>query len=424
MKIRHLRAVPLGLSIIGLLVLSSALFRRDALQDAATLQPIPEVALRPPMSYVLMAPVSNVLDIVTLLSVRQHVTLLCTLIVGYLAWWWLVGRKTLAEVPPRRRAWREIARVGVGIVALLALYTAVAILPRPMAALETQLDILVLDFHAHTRFSHDGRPDWTPEDVRTWHRNAGFHAAFVTDHRTFEGARDGWANNPNRAGEGTSLLPAIEAVWRGEHVNVLDVDRFYRGLLTPSLRDVDDQALTLASAVPGNEPVMIETLPGDLSKMVAARGTGTAGVRAIEIIDGAPRGLGQTRRERARIVHLADSLNLTLVAGSDHHGWGRTASGWTLLALPRWREVPPEQLTAAISKSIRQGGRNLTRVAERYVANTETGIALPFTVPLVGWGMLQTLTTDERVVWIVWLVALYLLWRTREGWSKRRDAST
>jgi hypothetical protein len=244
--------------------------------------------------------------------------------------------------------------------------------------------------------------------------------AYITDHRTFEGARAGWANNPSRAGEGTVLLPAIEVVWRGEHVNVLDADRMYRGLLDERLRDIDEKALTISSVLAGAEPVIIETLPGDLSKLVPAEGRGTAGVRAIEIVDGAPRGLGQTRSERARIVQLADSLNLALVAGSDHHGWGHTAAGWTLFFLPQWRAVNPEQLSNAIANMIRNGGRKSTRVVERYVADTESGVALPLTVPLVAWGMLRALSSDERIVWLAWTVAIFLIWRVMDNRRRNR----
>jgi hypothetical protein len=134
-------------------------------------------------------------------------------------------------------------------------------------------------------------------------------------------------------------------------------------------------------------------------------------VRAIELIDGAPRGLGQVRRERARIIALADSFDLALVAGSNHHGWGRTATGWTLMYLPGWRGLTPEQLAYAIERAIRLGGRRTTKVVERYVADTETGVALPLTLPLVTWGMLRTLSTEERVVWLAWGLALYLLSR-------------
>ena len=418
----RVRALPLGLISVVVLIALSALFPREPLQDAVTFGPVVEVSLRRPTSYLLLAPVSNILDTLTLLSLRQHIALLVTVIVSYALWWWFVGRTFLTTVTPGRRALREVARIGVGIVVLLAVYIGGAIMPRPMAALETASDIVVIDFHAHTRASHDGRPDWTAEDVRAWHRGAGFDVAYISDHRTFDGAREGWANNPARGGDGTTLLPSIEVVWNGEHVNVLDADRMYRGILTETLRDIDERALAMGSALPGNEPVLIETLPGDPYKIVTAKGTGTAGVRAIEIIDGAPKGLGQGRRERASIVHLADSTNLALVAGSNHHGWGRTAAGWTLMFLPQWRSATADALSAAISKILRGGGRTSTRVVERYVADTESGIALPLTVPLVAWGMLRTLSSDERIVWLAWTLAIYLVWRLRR-WRGGRVAA-
>jgi predicted metal-dependent phosphoesterase TrpH len=302
----------------------------------------------------------------------------------------------------------------VPLVALLGVYAAAVLLPRPMAALDLgNPDILPIDFHSHTKYSHDGRPDWTSEDNRAWHRDAGFGVAYVTDHRTFDGAREAWANNPPLAAEGVILLPGIEVVWKGEHVTVLDADRMVRGLLDPMQRDVDEVALRMASSVRGVEPVLVETIPGDLSKMIPATGPGTAGVRALELIDGAPRGLGQSRQERARIIHLADSLNLALVAGSDHHGWGHAASAWTLMFVPGWRGATPSDLAPAITTLIRAGGKRSTKVVERYVADTESGIALPLTVPLVVWGMMRTLSTDERVVWLAWALALFLLMRIR-----------
>lgn len=395
-----------GLLAVVLLVLASAPFAIDPIRDAVTGDAVSEVMMRRPIGYLLLAPVSDVLDLLTLLSARQHEAVLLTLALGYALWWWWRGHRIPATVSPRRRAARIAARIGLALLAVIAGYAAAVLLPRPMAALEVAPNVLAIDFHSHTNYSHDGRPDWTVEDNRRWHRDAGYGAAYVTDHRTFEGARDAWANNPVSAGEDVTLLPGIEVGWNGEHVNVLDADRKYRGILTPTLRDIDDEAVKLASAIPGNEPVIIETLPGDLSKMIPARGTGTAGVRALEIVDGAPRGLGQTRQERARIVHLADSLDLALVAGSNHHGWGRTASAWTLMYLPDWRSASAAQLTDAISTIIRRGARGSTKVVERYAADTDRGAKLPLTLPLVVWGMLRTLSTDERVSWILWAAAL------------------
>ena len=400
-----------ALIVIIMLVLVSAPFAIAPIRDAATLATLPEATLRRPLGYVLMAPVSDVLDLLALLSLRQHVALLLTLLIGYVIWFAWRGRVTPVTVAPGRRAIRIVARIGLALLAVIAVYAAGVFLPRPMAALDTAPNVVAVDFHSHTKYSHDGRPDWRPEDVRAWHRDAGFEVAYVTDHRTFEGARDAWANNPTFAGQGTTLLPGIEVVWKGEHVVVLDADRKYRGILTETLRDIDEPSLTMASSIPGNEPLLIETFPGDISKMIPAKGNGTAGVRAIELVDGAPKGLGQTRRERATIVHYADSLNLALVAGSNHHGWGHTASGWTLMYLPGWRNATPDEIGDAIVTILRRGGVNSTRVIERYVADTESGVKLVLTAPLVTWGMLRTLSPDERAAWVAWAVALTLVAR-------------
>ena len=410
----RLRALPwLTLALVAVLVVSAA-FPLDPLRDAGGGGPITEATLHRPAAYLLMAPISNVLDTVTLLGVRQHVALVVTLLLAWLGWWWWTRRAEDAEVARGRYAVRVAARVGIALVLLVGLYAAALVLPRPMASLETVGSAIVsVDFHTHTKYSHDGRPGWTAEDVRAWHRAAGYDVAWITDHRTFEGAREGWANNPSPAGQGTVLLPGIEVVWQGEHVNVLDADRMYRGIIDPALRDIDPDALRLASLVSGTEPVLIQTFPGVVDKVQPAKGPGTPGVRAIEIVDGAPRGLSQTRRERSRILDVADSANLALVAGTDSHGWGYTAPAWTLMILPGWREATPEQLSQGIATLLRLGGRGATKVVERYVADTERGIALPFTAPLVAWGMFRTLDFDERVVWFAWIAAITLLARVR-----------
>ncbi|MFL5618938.1 MAG: PHP domain-containing protein [Gemmatimonadaceae bacterium] len=415
-----MRGLPwLALAIIALLALSAA-WAIDPIRDAATGGSLSEVTLDRSAGYLLIAPLSAILDTITLLSVRQHVALVVTLVVGWAAWWWWTRRAHDLAVSSKRRAVLVASRVGIALVMLVGLYAVAVLVPRPMAALQKdEPGIVAVDFHAHTKYSHDGRWNWEPEDVRRWHRKAGFDVAYISDHRTFEGAREGWANNPSQAGTETLLLPAIEAVWQGEHVNILDADRMYRGILDASLRDVDTEALKLASLVPGNEPVLIETIPGDLSKVAAAKGRGAAGVRAIELIDGAPRGLAQSRQQRARILDIADSANLALVAGSDHHGWGHAASAWTLIALPGWRAAPPEEVSRAIAATLRAGGRGATKVVERYVANTDEAVLVPFTVPLVAWGMLRTLSLDERIVWFAWIAALVLLSWAR-GMSRRR----
>ena len=417
----RLRRLPWpALVTVALLALSAA-WSIDPIRDAASRARVGEVATLDRSSwYLLLAPVSAILDTITLLSVRQHIALGVTFLLAWMLWWWWARREHDLSLSPARRAVLIVARLGIALMLLVGVYAVAVLVPRPMAALRTTSPaVLSVDFHAHTKYSHDGRWNWTPDDVRRWHRKSGFDVAYISDHRTFEGAREGWANNPAQSGTETLLLPAIEAVWQGEHVNILDADRMYQGILDAPLRDVDPEALRLASLVPGNEPVIIETIPGNLSQAekIVAKGNGTAGIRAIEIVDGAPRGLAQGRRDHARILDLADSANLALVAGSDHHGWGHTASAWTLLIMPGWRAAPPEELSRAIAATIRSTGRGATKVVERYVADTDNPVLVPLTVPLVAWGMFRTLSLDERVVWLAWIAAIVLVSRVRK---KRR----
>ena len=408
-------------------MLLSAAFAESPIRDAASLGPVQEARLEHTVGYLVIAPISAILDTITLLGARQHVALILSLIVVYVAIrvWKIRSRRDADETTPTRfQVVREAAHAGVFLLVIALTYAAALALPRPMASLATETsDVLIaVDFHSHTKYSHDGRPGWDPSDVRDWHRAAGFDAAYISDHRTVEGAELGIADNPAEAGQGTMLLQALEAGWRGEHVNILAANRNYKGLTSPDLRDVDEQALALASLIRTREPIVIETLPGDLRKIVPASGPGTAGIRAIEVVDGSPRGLDATRIMRSRIVHLADSLKLAMVTGSDNHGWGRAAPGWTLLIIPGWRGMRTDSLEFGIERAMRLG-HDATRVIERRVAgelNGSNALELTLTLPLVTWGMLTTLSADERVVWVIWIWAVVLAVRLTREWRQRR----
>ena len=421
-RMSALRRLPLWGVGITLLVLLGAVFSAPAVRDAVTGESLSEAALVFSPSYLALSPLFDVLDAMTLFSARDHVAVLLWVIGLFAAW--RILRKRLPAAPAIGRARKEAGVATLFVFAILIVYVLGAVAPRPMAQLTISVahreDVLAIDVHSHTQYSHDGRPGWTPEDVREWHRDAGFDVAYISDHRTYEGIERGIANNPSQAGQGTVLLPALEVVWRGEHVNILNAGWRYKGLTDPALRDIDEQALTLASLIPKTEPVLVQTFPGSLANMRPARGTGTPGVRAIEIIDGDPRGLGQTRRERVQIVRAADSLDLALVAGSNNHGWGHTAPGWTLLRIPGWRGMGEDSLSTRIDRVLREGGRGATRVVERVGGTGDGFLSLVLALPVVVWRLMRTLAADQRVVWLVWTWALVFLFRAARRARRRR----
>ena len=420
------RRVPWLAVVITLAVIITAVFAQPPIRDAVSLGTITEAHFDLSAGYIAIAPISNILDTLTLLGARQHIAVLVSLAVLYAAIRaWRVRRAKAADatIPSQSRVVREIGYAALYLVTIVVVYAAAMLLPRPVASIVADPSdvIVVVDFHAHTRYSHDGRPGWEPADVRVWHRVAGFDAVYISDHRTVQGAELGIADNPREAGQGEMILQALEAGWRGEHVNILGANRFYKGLTTADLRDVDEQSLALASLLPGREPLLIETLPGHPDKIVSAKGPQTPGVRAIEVIDGSPRGLDQTRLMRSRIVHLADSLNIAMVAGTDNHGWGRATPGWTLLIVPGWRGMGTDSLAYAIEQSLRSG-KEATRVVERRIPGEMNGantFEIMLTLPIVVWGMFTTISVDERVMWVIWVWVIALAWRLTGNWRRR-----
>ncbi len=412
---RRLPWTPIGITIA---LLVTALFATDPIRDAATHAAVGEGHLDLPAAYLALAPISSILDTLTLLTVGQHIALVL----------WAIGIFAFVRVRLARKGTsvrREVVAAIVFLLALVATYAAAALLPRPMAQFVASDDlVLAVDFHAHTQHSHDGRADWNEEDVRAWHRAAGFDAVYITDHASYEGAERGIASNPPFAGQGTMVLQGLEAFFNGEHVNLLSAGRRYKGVTTPDLKDIDPQALMLASLLPRNAPVTIETVPANLSKVPALSASGIPGVMAIEIVDGSPRGLAQTRKDRERIVHIADSLNLALVTGSDNHGWGRTAPGWTLFRVPGWRGMTTDSLSRTLEYVIRDGRRESTRAVERVVADGSNPVELAFAGPLVAWGMLTGLAADERVMWLVWTWGVVIVVRGLRRYRIRPSATT
>jgi predicted metal-dependent phosphoesterase TrpH len=398
---------------VSLLVVLSSAFRVLPIRDARTFEGVPEAHIVLSPAYVLLAPLSNVLDTLTLLSKSQHIALVAGVLVLFVLW------RVVAAVARRTTARGHVVSTLVFLVAVVLVYAATAFLPRPMAALATDnADLLIVDFHSHTDASHDGVSGWTIQDTRDWHAAAGFDVAYVTDHATVAAAETGMATNPVPAAEGVTLLQGIETGWNGEHVGVLGAERMYKGILMADLKNVDPDALELASLIRGREPIIVWHHPRELvaARLPVASDTLGAGLRAIELVNGDPSSLDRMRRDRAAIIAYADRHNLALTSGTDNHGYGRTAPNWTLMHLRGWRGAAGDELEAAIEQSLREGRYGITRVVERTVEDPGAQTwRTALSVALVPWRMFTTLSMDERVSWLAWTWGAAAL-----GWWVRR----
>ena len=357
------------------------------------------VRLDLPPGYVLLSPAMRLLDAIALLSLGQHVALWITVLACWALWW-------------RRRA-RGVRHALVVLAALTAatfvVYAAVALLPRPSARLAVDDPALVrVDFHVHTRASGDAGRWRTVARVREWERQVGVDAAYVADHRAFAGVREARAGNPARSGEGVVLLAALEGYLHDLHVVFL-------GLAPEDSALVVRQHVRAERLGSGRPVVAIATLPGTVLETVDAGARDRPPhVRAIEIVDGAPKGLWQGDRDGPAVRARADSLGLALVTGSNNHGWGRTMLGWTLVRIPGWRSVPPDTLALRIEDAVRAGRAGDLRAVARRRPIGRSWLAVAAVVPVLGWQTLTALQPSERIAWLFWVaVGAWIYRRSR-----------
>ena len=409
------------------LVIVSTLFAVPALRDAATLRPFPPATLHHPPGYLLGAPLFGLWDTLSLLTVSEHYALLSTLVLLHVAWRLIAARPSRRPSRPPRSPLplllaREALIAVAALAALLAFYAAAALIPRPMAAIRLAApDLVAVDFHSHTNQSHDGWTLFTTARNRAWHEAGGFHAAYLTDHYTWKAVDEAVPTNPARAGDRTVLLSGMEVRLRNRHTNILGDRARYVFALDSTWHHLDPDSLAAASDRGAPPPTMLYALPGPLDQIVPLGPGSPAGVIGVELSDGSPRGLEQGRRQRDEILALADSMDLAVVAGTNNHGWGRTVPAWSVMRLPGWRDMSPDELGSAIEGTLHRERRRAVTVVERRVPYHEgSAVRLAATVPRLLWSHFSTLTPWERVSWLTWSA----IWAAARGLRARRRAAT
>jgi len=367
-RMNLLRRYPITFALLALVIVS-ALAPLPQLVDAVTGAPPYDVDLVRPTAYTLLAPLSDVLDALTFLSLGR-------------AWWFLLTWMIALTVcglarsgPPRRRVLRAI----LGPLAVVVLGVAAALIPRPVQRLvSADSTMSVIDYHAHTAASHDGRPGWTAADLASWHAAQGFDASYVTDHNVIF---DQTVDQPIR------LLPGVEWSLYGQHVVALGpvtmIDRAAYNRDTPGM-------LGVFAALHRQGAIGIASLPEywrnhweDLDRFV------TAGVDGFEIVTCAPKALAFPAPARARVLELAREHDLLLVGASDNHGWGRATCVWNL-------------------SSPSAHGYRANRVLARPIALAQAdwqAWTAAYTQP---WLMLRGLSWSERSSWLTWLLVILI----------------
>ena len=421
LKLRRISRYRWPLVITATLVIT-AVFSLSPLVDVARPEASVTASLRTPLAYDMVAPFSNVLDAFTLLSPAQYWATFALCAVTFLGFW------TYRLARPRAGigAWTFVRAALCFMGGTVAVAGVMLVATRPMASLVlADRDLIAVDFHSHTEASHDGRSGFDAERNREWHSSSGFDAAYVTDHRTFEGALSGVARNPARSGDGTVLLPGVELRDGDEHPILIGADPKRMRITSPDWQD----AVVQADGGPA-PPMLLLSMPGNILRIPINETDGPVRLAGIEAADGSPRGMAQSARDHDAIMALAGKLHLAVVSGSDNHGWGRTAPAWSVLRIPGWRGMTPAELDVAIrSTIIARRSLAIQVIARRTAAPPRNGVEAATGGIAVALVMARTMNFPDRLSWIVWswgfcLLSLGRARRNRHNLRARARKST
>jgi len=373
--------------------------------------------LRTSVPYDVIAPFSNVLDALTLLSPDQYAATFALCAIIALGLWTYRSSRSRARFVPIRLVRAALCFSG-GTIAVAGI---MLVATRPMASLAlADRDLVAIDFHSHTDASHDGRSGFDAERNREWHSSSGFDVAYVTDHRTFDGALNGAARNPAQSGDRTVLLPGVELRDADEHPILIGVDPKRMRITSPDWK----AAAVEADGGPA-PPMLLLSLPGNIVHIPLDETSGTVHLTAIEAADGSPRGMAQSARDRDAIMALAARLHLAVLSASDNHGWGRTAPAWSVMRIPGWRDMTPAGLDIAIRRTIiAEGPRAIDVIVRRTAPPPGNVLETAGGGIIVAVVMLRTMSLPDRVSWLAWswglcFVSLRIARRNRNALGAR-----
>jgi len=388
MKTRNWR-LPLFLS--GLFLLSQGHPLPSPVRDAATLQWAPGFSMHYPLWHLVMTPFCSLADTLTVLGLHEGIVLV----------FWMLGLFFMFGG----------LRRGLGLTAAFILFLAWGgLITRPMGRLVAQdPETLLIDFHSHSMFSHDGRRSFTPESNMRWHRLQGYEAAFITDHNRVEAAQ---------IAKGISQMDWQETGYRsleGEEVSLKKTHLVILGNpLKVDNRPYDGEFAKIPGFVADMHKLGCPVIASLPEYWLYHWGEGVQdfvrwGMDGFEIINSAPKAQDFPLEKRLQIVDLCRRQNLFMTGISDNHGYGYATAAWNAMSIPGWRKMNPDELEKAVLGTLSSKRFTAVQVLERVRYIPQSAFGLIFSPLAIFWLYWRSLQPFQILSWVLWIWVVWTI---------------
>lgn len=396
------RRLPLLAILLTVALVAARVLRAAPLYDPLGAPLPPGVHLGFPVIHLLFAPLFDLWDAASMLSLRRLEWLAAGLLLAFAVWRVVLAvlrRRTDPDAGPPIGLIREASALLFGLIGFLAFVVGGLLWHRPMVALRgAPPNIMVVDLHAHSNVSHDVRgtlmAGFDAEASRRWHRSAGYDAFFLTDHNTVAGLPASAGTTP------PFVCPGIEvSAWQA-HIILLgtrdSVDRSrYGGSLDGVLKLLRESESRYGAISIASLPEYDRNHFDHLDQLIAS------GLDGFEIVNASPKAAMLSRAHRDSVIALGQAHDLLLVGVSDSHGWGATNLSWNLVRVPGWKDGRDPCLT--LQQQLASGGISTVQIAERHHLEDDSKWPLLLTPEGIIWETWRALTPLQTVSWLFWI---------------------
>lgn len=263
-------------------------------------------------------------------------------------------------------------------------------------------DKILIDFHSHTTYSHDGLI--TPRQQIKWHKRNGFDAFFLTDHNVFKPAFEFVTEyeKQNTAENEPVLLCGME--FSGDsHLLLLGIDT--------TLRKSEYQDETVIQKVRQMNGLVFVAHWWSLHKHSPDQYV-QWGVDGFEIAkQGQDIDLDPEIFSNLKKISLENKL--FLLGTTDYHGYGSFCYTWSVMELPGFHSMDYFQKKSAIWNTL----LNRDPDAVRVIAYDDRPVISGMFFYLIPWihlvNYFRTLNFWQLFSWLIWSIFFFSLGKSR-----------
>lgn len=287
---------------------------------------------------------------------------------------------------------RWSARLPILIILWIALLAIIIFAPLPNNSIvNNNPDVLLLNTHSHTEWSHDGLI--SQEKLMRWHAHNGFDAFFITDHNNHAKSLEFVAKQKNGEIPAQPLVLCGEEFSGSNHITLLGLQRDFR------TRGMADSTAIDSAQANGGVAIVAHWFADEHKTIQHYIDIGADG---FEIVNQAE-GLQYDRRIYEDIVSHCRQNGMLMLAACDYHGYGSAALAWNAFHIPEYKQMRPEQKRHAIMNILRRHQQDNIQV----LMYRDRPL---FPRRLVGWSPIfnivnyyRTLNVWQVLSWAAWL---------------------